>query len=135
MSLEPETKCWEFAAGREAPRLAREAVCAYASAGGARDGVLGAVKLCVSEAVTNVVVHAYRGPGACGGMTLRAQRVLDRLHVIVRDDGCGLVHRPDSPGAGLGLPMIAQLAHGLEIRVPEDGGTEVSMRFKLDGQE
>jgi anti-sigma regulatory factor (Ser/Thr protein kinase) len=135
MSLEPETKCWEFAAGRDAPRLAREAVCVYATASGARDGVLAAVKLCVSEAVTNAVVHGYRDTGACGRVTLRAQRVLDRLHVIVRDDGCGLVPRPDSPGAGLGLPMISQLAHGLEIRVPEDGGTEVSMRFNLDAEE
>jgi anti-sigma regulatory factor (Ser/Thr protein kinase) len=135
MSLEPQTKCWEFAAGRDAPRLAREAVSVYASAGGARDGVLAAVKLCVSEAVTNAVVHGYRDIGSRGRVTLCAQRVLDRLHVMVRDDGCGLVHRPDSPGAGLGLPMIAQLAHGLEVRVPEDGGTEVSMRFKLDGEE
>jgi anti-sigma regulatory factor (Ser/Thr protein kinase) len=135
MSLEPETRCWEFAAGRDAPRLARDAVCAYATAGGARDGVLGALKLCVSEAVTNAVVHGYRDGDARGRVMLRAQRVLDRLHVIVRDNGCGLVPRPDSPGAGLGLPMIAQLAHGLEIRVPEDGGTEVSMRFKLDAED
>jgi hypothetical protein len=43
--------------------------------------------------------------------------------------------RIDSPGLGLGLPVISQMSASSQIVSPEDGGTEVIMRFDLREQE
>lgn len=93
------------------------------------DQVLSDIKLAVTEACTNVVVHAYdddNGPLAVAA-TLRA----DRLTVVVRDTGRGIVPRPDSPGLGLGLPLIATLAESLELGTGANDETEVRMIFRL----
>ena len=47
----------------------------------------------------------------------------------MRDEGTGLAPRVDSPGLGLGLGLIAQVADSADVRAPETGGTEVVMRF------
>ena len=39
--------------------------------------------------------------------------------------------RTDSPGAGLGLPLIANLAETFSVTAPAGGGTELSMTFPL----
>jgi serine/threonine-protein kinase RsbW/stage II sporulation protein AB (anti-sigma F factor) len=43
-----------------------------------------------------------------------------------------MLPRPDSPGLGLGLPLIATLAETLELGRSPDDRTEVRMTFKLD---
>ena len=93
--------------------------------------MLDAVRLAVSEAVSNVVVHSYRDAERHGEFTISIEWENDVLHVIVRDHGCGMQPRTDSPGAGLGLPLIASLADSFSVVVPPDGGTEVSMTFPL----
>ena len=87
---------------------------------------VGDVKLAVSEAVTNAVVHGYRnGPGR---IHVSAEVVAGELVIGVRDDGDGMRPRTDSPGLGLGLPVIASVARRLEI--VEDGpGTELRIVF------
>jgi len=48
----------------------------------------------------------------------------------VIDDGDGLTPRDDSPGPGLGLPLIHRLADRVDHLTPQGGsGTELSMRF------
>lgn len=98
---------------------------------GAENSVLDAVRLAVSEAVSNVVVHSYRDSPRRGEFTVAIEWEDDLLHVTVRDQGCGMHRRPDSPGAGLGLPLIASLAETFSVAVPPEGGTEVSMTFPL----
>jgi serine/threonine-protein kinase RsbW len=127
------TITWDFGATREAPGHARHAVSDYARRCGMRDRPLGALALCVTEAVTNAVLHAYRSDPAAGRVRVHAEcEPPEHVRVMVRDDGSGLAPRVDSPGIGLGLPIIAQMADSSEIRVPHDGGTEVCMRFRLD---
>jgi serine/threonine-protein kinase RsbW len=109
---------------------ARRVVSAAARAAGAEDPVLDAVRLAVSEAVSNVIVHGYRN-GADGAFTVAIEQVGDELQVTVRDQGCGMQPRADSPGAGLGLPLIANLAGTFTVTAPPGGGTEVSMTFPL----
>lgn len=89
-----------------------------------------AVRLAVSEAVSNVVVHGYREPPP-GDFTLRVEAHGDELRVIVRDAGCGMQPRMDSPGAGLGLPLIARVAETFSVTENPGGGTEVCMTFPL----
>jgi anti-sigma regulatory factor (Ser/Thr protein kinase) len=88
------------------------------------------VTLAVSEACTNVVVHAYPD-GAPGVLDVEAE-VEDDLCVVVRDEGRGFAPRPDSPGAGLGVPLIAALAQRVELRRPRPpASTEMAMIFTL----
>jgi anti-sigma regulatory factor (Ser/Thr protein kinase) len=122
---------WTFEAAREAPGRARDAVRRFAAVHGLDGDLVSAAALCVSEAVTNAVVHAYKWRPEPGPVHLRAVRERDGLTLVVRDDGDGLTPRPDSPGLGIGLPLISQLSQGLELRTADSGGTEVVMRFAL----
>ncbi len=88
------------------------------------------VKLAVTEACTNVVVHAYGDRE--GPMEVAASIDGDALRVTVRDEGLGIVPRPDSPGLGLGLPLIATLTESLELGKASDDRTEVTMIFRLE---
>jgi serine/threonine-protein kinase RsbW/stage II sporulation protein AB (anti-sigma F factor) len=58
-----------------------------------------------------------------------------RLAIAVRDEGRGMLPRADSPGLGLGLPLIATLAETLELGRGADDKTEVRMTFRLDLEE
>jgi len=107
----------------------RQAVSAFAERVGVRD--VWAVGLAVSEAVTNVVVHAYRGQDP-GRIALTAEHPPDDgLVVTVQDTGGGLAPRSDSPGLGLGLSLVAQLADAIELSVPPAGGTRLWMCFAV----
>lgn len=90
-----------------------------------------AVLLAVSEAATNVVVHAYRDVDEPGLIHVEATFAAGELEVSVADDGPGLRPRSDSPGLGLGLAIIAQAAHAVELLRGGDGGLRVLMRFPL----
>ena len=92
--------------------------------------MLDSVRLAVSEAVSNVVVHGYHDSGA-GRFTVAVESRPEELKVTVRDEGCGMHPRTDSPGAGLGLPLIAQLSQSFSLTAPPDGGTELCMTFPL----
>lgn len=109
---------------------ARRVVSAAARQAGAEDPILDAVKLAVSEAVSNVVLHGYRD-AIKGAFTVAVEWERDELRVTVRDEGCGMQPRMDSPGAGLGLPLIANLAETFSVTAPPGGGTEVCMTFPL----
>lgn len=87
------------------------------------------IRLAVTEACTNVVVHAY--PESEGPLHVSALLDAGRLTVVVRDEGRGIVPRADSPGLGLGLPLIATLTEALELGKGPDDHTEVRMIFRL----
>jgi anti-sigma regulatory factor (Ser/Thr protein kinase) len=109
-------------------RLIREEVKAYARAHGAADP--DAVALAVTEAVTNAVVHAYVDAPEPGEIEVVAQRVGDdSLEILVCDEGRGMLPRHDSPGVGLGLPLVATLAESFEVQARSGGGTQVRMAF------
>lgn len=120
-----------YAAETPAPALARRATTAYAAGEGADAETLAAIALCVSEAVTNVVLHAYRERDHPGDVEVEARRPNGYLCLYVRDQGPGLTPRIDSPGLGLGLQVISQSATALEVREAAEGGTELVMRFDL----
>ncbi|MCW2968650.1 MAG: ATP-binding protein [Solirubrobacteraceae bacterium] len=84
------------------------------------------VKLAVSEAATNALIHGYRsGPGT---ISVEAEIVDGELRIAVSDCGLGMSPRPDSPGLGLGLPLIASVSRRFEV-VTDDPGTELRMAF------
>jgi serine/threonine-protein kinase RsbW/stage II sporulation protein AB (anti-sigma F factor) len=87
-----------------------------------------AIGLAVTEAATNVVLHAYPG-GAPGEIRVVACDEPEQLIVVVRDWGVGMRPRTDSPGMGLGLPTIATLASGFDVEAAEGAGTLLRMHF------
>ena len=109
----------------------RRAVSTIARRGGADTETLIRLELAISEAATNVVLHAYRAPGVGGHIHVTACIVRGTLDVTVRDNGCGMAPRPDSPGMGLGLSLMASESDRFEVRSVEGGGTEVQLGFKL----
>jgi serine/threonine-protein kinase RsbW len=88
------------------------------------------IRLAVTEACTNVVVHAYPD-GREGPMEVLATLSGDALAVVVRDEGKGIGPRPDSPGLGLGLPLIASLTESVQLGRDQEDRTEVRMTFSL----
>ena len=84
------------------------------------------VRLAVTEAATNAVMHAYAN--AEGDLRVTATIRDGRLAIVVADTGPGLVERDDSPGLGLGLAIMARLGERLRV-VSHPGGTEVHMAF------
>jgi serine/threonine-protein kinase RsbW len=110
--------------------VARHAIGGFADVVEMPDQTLADVKLAVTEACTNVVVHAY--PDGDGPMGLRASVDEGVLRVVVVDQGRGILPRADSPGLGLGLPLIATLAESLELGTGTNEETEVRMSFRLD---
>lgn len=109
--------------------LARQELVEFALRAGARGDQVEDIKLSASEAMTNVVVHAYRGEQ--GTIHVRASIAGDELWVLIGDDGAGLRNRRDSPGLGVGLALIAHTSDGMTILNRAGGGTEVRMRFAL----
>jgi anti-sigma regulatory factor (Ser/Thr protein kinase) len=91
---------------------------------------LWAVRIVVSEAVANAVVHAYpdRAPGH---VRLQAWLEHELLTVVVADDGVGMSSGRDSPGLGEGLAIIRRLAG--EVEVHSGSGTRLVMRLRLCG--
>lgn len=106
----------------------RAAVAAFAAAQGVPGHRLPDLKLAVSEALTNAVVHAYRD-GHGGELHVTARSRPDGIEVIVEDEGVGIRPRADSPGMGFGLPTIAALTADFSIHGRAGGGTAVSMTF------
>ncbi len=124
---------WSAPASAENVTQFREAVVDFARANGISEALARDIRLAISEAVTNAVLHAYREHAQPGNVIVFATLEGGWLDVSVVDEGMGMAPRSDSPGIGLGLPLIYQLADQVELRRPPDRiGTEVWMRFRLD---
>lgn len=99
------------------------------------------IRTAVSEAVTNAVVHAYRGTSGMIELTVKLLR--DReIYIRVKDRGCGI---PDISKAmeplfttaleeersGLGFSVMQSFMDKLSVRSAEGKGTTVTMRKRL----
>ena len=86
------------------------------------------IRLAVTEACTNVVRHAYIGTE--GPLDVSIAPHADGMTIVVSDRGRGIQPNPNSEGPGLGLPLIAALAHALDIEHAPDAGSRLSMSFR-----
>jgi anti-sigma regulatory factor (Ser/Thr protein kinase) len=131
--MAPDPGRWAVSATPEQISVLRKEVTAYAERVGIAGWRLGDVRLAVSEAATNAVLHAYRDRPP-GEIRVDA-RVLDDgcLRIVVEDDGFGPLPRPDSPGLGLGLPTIASVADAVELSAGKAAGARLSMLFATGG--
>ena len=111
-------------------RAARNAVDAAIRRLSHDDDLLRDVRLCVSEAVTNVVRHAYDGRGdEAVEVTVLHERT--EVTVVVRDRGRGLTRHRSSETGGYGLEIIDELTTSHVITSVPGDGTELAMVFEL----
>jgi anti-sigma regulatory factor (Ser/Thr protein kinase) len=107
----------------------RVAVADFAASLGACGEKLEAIRLAVSEAVTNAVIHAYRDEP--GSVTVTATPASGELWVLVSDVGCGHQAPAVRPGLGWGLALVAEASDEFVVAERSGGGTEVRMCFRL----
>ena len=108
-------------------RMARQEMTALAADCGMDAAGLADVRLAVTEAATNAVMHAYADGD--GELTVSAVVQKGELEIVIGDAGTGIKDRPDSPGLGVGLSIIATVAERLKIVSSPTGGTEIHMAF------
>jgi serine/threonine-protein kinase RsbW len=127
--MSPPVLVRRFTASPEEIGAVRREVREYAERNGATDP--NGVALAVTEAITNAVVHAYIDAPEPGEIEVIVQPLPDEeaIEILVCDEGRGMMPRTDSPGLGLGLPLVATLAERFEVQARAGGGTRVRMAF------
>ena len=123
----------ELPATAENVGFARHVLGALGSNAGVGEDSLDSIRLAVSEALSNVVAHAYSDEPD-GQMAVNVWVEDPGVIVSVSDEGRGIDAADDSPGLGLGLPLITELAEAVELETSHDsGGTVVWMYFAETG--
>jgi serine/threonine-protein kinase RsbW len=130
MSPAPDVRL-TMPARAEGVAVVRQALAGMADALDFDAAVLADMKMAVSEACTNVVVHAYDDTDGVLEVDMSASD--QGLTIRVRDHGSGIhpqVSRSrEVPALGLGLPLIAALTDSFELHGSAGQGTEVRMTF------
>ncbi len=112
--------------------VVRHAFGALGDVGVLDDQTLADVRLAITEACANVVVHAY--PDADDGpLEIEAGIESGLLQVTVRDHGDGLL--AGGREAGLGLALIGALAETMALQRDDRACTELRMTFPLSQPE
>jgi serine/threonine-protein kinase RsbW/stage II sporulation protein AB (anti-sigma F factor) len=120
----------ELAAETDNVPLVRHALRGLLETAGVSEERISDITLAVTEACANAVLHAY--PDRSGQFEASADlSAAGELVVTVRDYGSGMSPRVDSPGLGVGLPVMAAIADALEIDTPAGAGTVVRMTFAV----
>ena len=99
------------------------------------------IRTAVSEAVTNSVVHGYRGTKGDIELTVRLlpQR---EVYIRIKDRGCGIndveqameplfTTAPEEERSGLGFSVMESFMDKLSVRSKVGKGTTIIMRKKL----
>jgi serine/threonine-protein kinase RsbW len=114
--------------------VVRQALAGFAEAMGFDDDSIASLKTIVTEGCMNAIVHAYPEDES-GSIEVVASPLDEGLEVVVRDQGAGFQPRPadpEDPSMRIGLPLIAALSDGFEIRGGPGEGTELRMRLNFE---
>ena len=133
----------ELSAISENEGFARSAVAAFALSLNPSMSELSDIKTAVSEAVTNCIVHAYKGEKSlknkiiieCG---IEKSEKTGKLHICVIDFGCGIenvdeamqpFYTTSSPSerAGMGFTIMQAFTSDFTIESVKGEGTKISM--------
>jgi serine/threonine-protein kinase RsbW len=125
-SGDPGTIVLRMAPRAENLALARLALSGIGAVAGAAEADVADLKLAVTEACTNAILHAYADGGA-GELVVRYRVDGGTVEVEVEDDGSGF--DPDDPiseeserdGQGMGLMIIRSLTDSIGIESDESG--------------
>lgn len=143
MDVKNEIKI-KFMSLSENEGFARTAVCAFAAQLDPDIEEISDIRTAVSEAVTNCIVHAYRG--SVGEIEITAKILKDNeLYIKVRDKGCGIpgiekameplfTTAPCEERAGLGFAVMESFMDSLKVKSVVGKGTTIVMRKKTGGK-
>jgi anti-sigma regulatory factor (Ser/Thr protein kinase) len=96
------------------------------------------IRLAVTEACTNCVLHAYNGAAPTATYRLEAREEPGEIVVVVQDWGGGIGGGGDTPAAlrqhgsyGRGFALMRAVATTVEIASAIGKGTRVELRFAV----
>ena len=131
-----------FPAQSENESFARHAVSAFCIGLDPTLDELSDLRTAVSEAVTNAIVHGYRG--CSDGMVYITVKAFDdrSISIKVRDSGCGIADvqqamtplfttDPEGERGGMGFSIMESFTDDLTVRSFVGRGTTVIMEKKL----
>lgn len=99
------------------------------------------IRTAVSEAVTNAIVHGYRG--TMGNIELTVRLLAEReIYIRIKDKGCGIANveqameplfttAPEEERSGLGFSVMESFMDKLRVSSKVNRGTTVTMRKRL----
>lgn len=99
------------------------------------------IRTAVSEAVTNAIVHGYRG--IMGNIELTVRLLAEReIYIRIKDKGCGIANveqameplfttAPEEERSGLGFSVMESFMDKLRVSSKVGRGTTVTMRKRL----
>ena len=123
--------------------LARSVVAAFCAQADPTAIDVADVKCAVSEAITNCIVHGYKGRVGTVYLTLKLYAD-KKVKIIVKDKGCGIedVIKARTPlfttdaeneRSGMGFTVMESFMDSLSVRSRLGKGTTVTMCKRLNG--
>ncbi|MBQ2263967.1 MAG: anti-sigma F factor [Oscillospiraceae bacterium] len=140
MKILNEFKC-TFPANSANEALARAMLSAFLIPADPTAQELADLRTVISEAVTNAIVHGYRG--TTGDISICLRLLPERvIYIRVSDKGCGIADvrkameplyttAPEEDRAGLGFAIMQTFTNSLHVRSVSGHGTTLTMRRQL----
>ena len=126
---------FSFISKSENESFARQTVCSFVAQADPTMEEMSDIRIIVSEAVTNSIVHGYRG--RLGIITVEVKLYSDStVRIKIKDKGQGIADLekcmqplyttdPEGERGGMGLPIMKTLAKDFKISSAVDKGTVV----------
>lgn len=131
-----------FVSKSENESFARQAVCSFISTFDPTIEELSDIRIIVSEAVTNCIIHAYKD--RLGIISINVKYFSDdSVRIQIKDKGVGIediekcmepLYTTDksTERGGMGLPIMSTLADKFKITSKLNKGTVITAFFKFD---
>lgn len=131
----------KFPAIGENERLARQIIAVFLTDADPTVSELCDIKTAVSEAVTNAIIHGYRGTE--GIVTMSATYYDNTVEIVIKDKGVGIsdvekarepmyTSQPEMERSGMGFTVMESFMDMLDVISAVGEGTKVIMRKKLE---
>jgi stage II sporulation protein AB (anti-sigma F factor) len=139
--MEPNVLKMEIAAKPENVSFARVAVAAFASQLDLTLNELDEIKVAVSEAVSNSIIHGYENNGN-GAIQIEVKLNDEGLEIVIIDLGVGISNidealqpafSTDPDRMGLGFVFMQSFMDDFHIESQPNKGTKLMMRKNLNG--
>lgn len=129
-----------FTATSENEAFARVAVSAFVSQLDPTLSDLSDIKVAVSEAVTNAIIHGYENMS--GDVYLECSYDNDTVYILVKDCGKGIINieeamqplytsKPDMERSGMGFTVMESFMDTVSVESVPNEGTKIIMSKKL----
>ncbi len=130
----------EFLSKSANESFARIAVAAFFSQLDPTIEELADIKTCVSEAVTNSIIHAY--PNKDGIIKINSKLYEDEIHIEISDNGIGIENieeareplyttKSNLERSGMGFTIMENFMDEFKVESIVDLGTKITMKKKV----